>query len=165
MTTKQNQKTTIENIVKLDSLKDSLSGADLKKLEEVLDSLKETAGDAVSKANASRLLEVSRQTLDRWIEKGNLPSVKGNNGREQIPREVVEKLTREVRDLKAVGQTRSVLADALRRAADDISPAKKTTVKKQAAKKATAKKAPAKRAKAKKASSKKATAKKAPSKK
>jgi hypothetical protein len=158
MTTKNQQKTTIENILKLETLKKSLDGPELKKVEEVIDSLRDSVGEVVTKTNASKILQVSRQTLDRWIDKGALPTV-NLQGREKIATPVVEKIAKEVEEIRNTDQTRAILADALRRVANDIAPDK--TVKKAAAKQAAAKKTTAKKAAAKKTTAKKAAPKKA----
>lgn len=119
----KDQKKTIENILQLQPLRDKLRGADLKKLDSVIGDMRRSVGDTVTKSNAAEMLDVSRQTLDKWIKQDVLPTVKGQNGRDQIPRQVVEKLTEEVRRLKDTGHTRSVLAKALRNVADEIDPA------------------------------------------
>lgn len=170
MATKNKQeKQTLENILRLETIKNRVSGTDLKNLELVLDDLRKNAGSTVSKTNAAEILKVSRQTIDRWVNEGMMPVKRRANGRQGIPREAFERLAREVNEAKTMGQTRSFLASALRQVADDIAPERKTskkaTAKKATAKKATAKKATPKKATAKKATAKKATAKKATAKK
>lgn len=116
------QKRLVENIIQLQPLRDKLQGADLGRLDKVIGDLRKSVGDTVTKTNAAEMLDVSRQTLDKWIREEVLPTVKGENGREQIPRQVVERLTQEVRALRDAGHTRSVLAKALRNVADEIDP-------------------------------------------
>ena len=133
MTNKQ-QKETVEQIINLDALRHRLSGLDLELLDQVIAQLRVRAGETISKSNTAELLQVSRQTVDNWIKSGTLPGVPGLNGRQQIPRQAVERAAHEVTAWRQAGRQRA--ATALRDIADELAPVKKkrTPAKKAAAK-------------------------------
>lgn len=54
-------------------------------IETVLSNLEELIGRTVSRAEAARLLGISHTALDRWIDKGEIPSVVTPRGRREIP--------------------------------------------------------------------------------
>jgi hypothetical protein len=158
----------LQQILKLRGIRRYLKGPERQTLDEVIEALQQQAGETVSKQNAARLLNVSRQSLDRWIKAGLLPAVRkpftaaGHKGQQAIPREALERLALEVGDLKNSGKQKALLAQALRSLAAELDPPKKPDAKKSpggqrrpAAKKRTAgssaankskKKAPAKKA-------------------
>lgn len=157
----KDQKQTMENILRLQSLRDKLQGADLHKLDGVLQDLRNSVGDTVTKTNAAEMLQVSRQTVEKWVHEDLLPTVRGENGRQQIPRQAVERITEEVRSLRDLGHSKSVLAKALRSVADEIdAPSTNGEVKTAAKKKPAAKKPVAKQTATKKSPAKKPAAKK-----
>ena len=170
MSKRTEEKQTLENILRLDSLRDKLHGADLQKLDEVLKDMRDSVGETVSKSNAAEMFQVSRQTVDKWISKDLLPAVSSQGGRQRISRSGFERALQEVRSLDS-SKPRAAIAEALRSLASDIdapqkkTAAKKTASKKTAAKKTAAKKTAAKKTTAKKTAAKKTTAKKTASKK
>lgn len=140
MSKRTEEKQTLENILRLDSLRDKLHGADLRKLDAVIDDLRNSVGETVSKSNAAEMFQVSRQTVDQWIHKDLLPSVRSQSGRQRIPRPSFEKAIQEVRSLDS-SKPRAALSEALRALASDIAPPKKKVSKtssKPAAKKSSA---------------------------
>ena len=121
------QKTNMENLLRLESLREWVAPAGQESLEEVIDSLRAAIGESVSKKNAAHFLSVSRQTVDRWIAEGLIPLSEEGGG---VAREAVEKISQEMSHLQSAGETRHILATALRRAADNLDPKQKTSPKK-----------------------------------
>lgn len=140
MTTSKQQLQDLEQILKLRAIRGKLHGADRQVLDQVIESLQQQVGATINKQTAARLLDVSRQSLDRWINAGLLPAVRGplKNGRlsrQRIPRQALEELALEIGDLKNSGQRKALLADALRRLADELdSSEKRATANSKAAK-------------------------------
>ena len=90
-------------------------------VDEVIERRREDAGESVPKAVASRLLGVSRQTLDKWIGRGLLPTVEADNGWARIPREPLEELVEQVSALRRLGANRAVLSEAISRLSQEPS--------------------------------------------
>jgi excisionase family DNA binding protein len=106
-------------------LREKLEGSDLLQIDRVIDDIRTSVGETVSKSNAAEMLEVSRQTVDTWIQKGLIPAVKSQSGREKIPRQSLERVLHEVRregpaSLKRAKESRVKLADLLRSLAEEI---------------------------------------------
>lgn len=63
-----------------------LAGADVRaELAPVGEFLERLAGRTVSRAEAARLLGISQTALNRWIERGEIPSVLTPQGRREVP--------------------------------------------------------------------------------
>lgn len=75
-----------------------------------------TASATLSKHEASRVLHVSVNTLDKWIDRGLIPtiSVEGYQ-RARLPAAPVLRLAVEVEELRRRGQDQALLADAVSR--------------------------------------------------
>jgi Arc/MetJ family transcription regulator len=72
--------------------------------------------DSYSKTFAARLLGVSPQTLDTWVERGLLPVVQTSKyKRERIPAEMLIALATEVAELREMGRRRGLLPEAITR--------------------------------------------------
>jgi DNA-binding transcriptional MerR regulator len=72
-----------------------------------------TIGPTLKPAAVSRLLGVSQTALNRWLEKGEIASVRTPEGRREVPRDEVVDLLEHLRRLRANGAARP-LAAALR---------------------------------------------------
>jgi excisionase family DNA binding protein len=156
MTSAKQQLKDLQQVLKLLSIRGHLRGADRQTIDEVLGALRQQAGETISKSNAAELLDVSRQSLDRWIKAGMLPAVKASNGRQKIPRQALEQIIARVNQLRDSGQQRALLAQALKDLAGEIDPESK---KRDGAKKKAGKKIPsANSARAQKKSSNKSAA-------
>jgi len=85
---------------------------------EVIDDLRSDVGETLTKASAARLLGVSRNTLDKWIARGAVPT-REIAGRQEVVRTELEELAETVQRLRAVSADRpGVLAEAVRRLAE-----------------------------------------------
>jgi hypothetical protein len=125
-TKNKQERETLENILRLEPLRNKLEGTDLQRLDSVLENLQKNVGSTVSKSNAAEILKVSRQTVDRWVNEGLLPVTKRKNGRQAIPRDAFQRVANEVNGLKDVAKTRNFIADTLHSLAGEIAPKKKS---------------------------------------
>jgi DNA-binding transcriptional MerR regulator len=86
-----------------------------RRLERVIFELRRQVGVGVPKRRAARLLGVSVQALERWVERGLLPVVrKPGSTRELIDAEALTVLAEEVARRRATGEQRGVIAWSLR---------------------------------------------------
>jgi hypothetical protein len=83
------------------------------KIIEALEYLEAALGSTVRPADAARFLGVSQPALTRWIERGDIPSVRTPEGRREIPVRELLDLTEEVDQKRDEGWERP-LAAALR---------------------------------------------------
>lgn len=73
-------------------------------------------GQTTSKAEAAVRLGVSAQTLDTWVGRGLLPTVKDPRyARERVPLKLLLALAAEVDELRQEGRKRGLLVEALSR--------------------------------------------------
>lgn len=73
-------------------------------------------GQTTSKAEAAERLGVSAQTVDTWVERGLLPTVKDPRyARERVPLKLLMALVAEVEELRQQGRKRGLLIEALSR--------------------------------------------------
>jgi DNA-binding transcriptional MerR regulator len=85
------------------------------RLDRVIRALRREVGSGVPKRRAARLLGVSVQALDRWVERGLIPVVrKPGSTRELLDAETVILLAEEVSRRRDSGEQRGVLAASLR---------------------------------------------------
>lgn len=68
----------------------------------------------LSKAEAARMLDISVNTLDKWIARGRVAVVRADSSRRTLVAIVpFARLLREVREIRALGETSGVLATAI----------------------------------------------------
>lgn len=86
-----------------------------RRLESVTRQLRRQIGVGVPKRRAARLLGVSVQALEPWVERGLLPAVrKPGSTRELVDAETLIVLTEEVTQRREAGESRGVVATSLR---------------------------------------------------
>jgi DNA-binding transcriptional MerR regulator len=86
-----------------------------RRLERVIHELRQEIGIGVPKRRAARLLGVSVQALQPWIERGLLPAVrKPGSTRELLDAETLIVLAEEVTRRREAGESRGVVAGSLR---------------------------------------------------
>lgn len=99
-------------------LRDAMRHNDRSGLNSVLGDLEERVGeaDSLSKTEAARLLEVSVNTLDKWIARDVIPTIKDKRyKRVRIPVQAALRLAEEIAELRRVGYDRGLLAEAISR--------------------------------------------------
>lgn len=79
--------------------------------------LEASLGGTVRAAEAARTLEVSRPSLKRWLDSGDLPTVLSRDGRREIPIGDLVELALEARELRRQGRER-VLGHLIRKRRD-----------------------------------------------
>lgn len=79
-------------------------------LDLVVDDLRRDAGEWLTKSSAARILGVSRNTLDKWVSRGVIPT--RDRG---VDRAGLEEIAVELDGLRASGEDRALLAEALYR--------------------------------------------------
>jgi transposase-like protein len=75
--------------------------------------MRKRVGRGVSKAVAARVLGVSTNTLDKWIARGRVPTVRGSGGRQLVALVPLVDLAAKVKQLREAGQTDGLLAAAI----------------------------------------------------
>jgi DNA-binding transcriptional MerR regulator len=86
-----------------------------RRLERVIRELRREIGVGVPKRRAARLLGVSVQALEPWVKRGLLPAVRRpGSTRELLDAETVIVLAQEVALRREAGESRGVVAAALR---------------------------------------------------
>lgn len=104
------------------------SAPDLRDVVAVRADLEAELGASVSQRLAASLLGVSHTALQRWIEKGDLPTIHSTDGRKQIPVSVLLDLSDAVDQERESGRRkRHVLEPAMRAAkaqAKELDPTK-----------------------------------------
>lgn len=71
-------------------------------------------GPTVARATAARLLGVSQTALDRWIARGDIPTVVTRSGRRAVPRHALIELIEAVEERGRLAEERHPLASVLR---------------------------------------------------
>jgi excisionase family DNA binding protein len=92
-------------------------------LASVREFLEDLAGPTISPADAARLLGVSQPALKRWLDKGEISSVRTPQGRREIPLSEVIELLEQVEQLRGEGASRPLAAairERHRRASETI---------------------------------------------
>jgi transposase-like protein len=75
--------------------------------------MRKRVGPGVSKAVAARILGVSTNTLDKWIARGRVPTVRGSGGRQVVALLPLVELGANIKQLREAGQTDGLLAAAI----------------------------------------------------
>jgi hypothetical protein len=104
----------IEDLVDLYAAERSSRGTPRAHIHRVAERRRRSVGRAVSKASAARALGVSVPTLDKWIARGRVRTVRQpRTGREQVDAQHLVPLVAEVRALREAGRNDAVLAHAI----------------------------------------------------
>lgn len=99
-------------------LRRAMRGNDRLALQGVIGDLEARVAeaDSLSKTEAANLLGVSVNTLDKWIGRGLVPTVKdGRHKRLRVPVQTALALAGEVDELRHLGYQRGLLAEAISR--------------------------------------------------
>jgi transposase-like protein len=75
--------------------------------------MRKRVGPGVSKAVAARTLGVSTNTLDKWIARGRVPTVRASGGRQLVALLPLVELGANIKRLREAGQTEGLLAAAI----------------------------------------------------
>lgn len=75
--------------------------------------MRKRVGAGVSKAVAARILGVSTNTLDKWIVRGRVPTVRGDGGRQLVALAPLVELGANIKQLREAGQTEGLLSTAI----------------------------------------------------
>jgi excisionase family DNA binding protein len=105
---------TIESVLRLTQAERSSHGGALSDIRVVRERLESALGGTVRPAEAARLLGVSRPSLKRWLDSGDIPTVLTRQGRREIPISELVDLMLETEELRRLGHKR-VLSAVIRR--------------------------------------------------
>jgi excisionase family DNA binding protein len=75
--------------------------------------MRKRVGPGVSKTVASRVLGVSVNTVDKWIARGSIRTVRATGGKRLVELTGLIDLATAMEDLREVGRTTGVLAEAI----------------------------------------------------
>ena len=75
--------------------------------------MRKRLGPGVPKAVAARILGVSTNTLDKWIARGRVPTVRGDDGRRLVALLPLVELGTNIKQLREAGQSAGLLAAAI----------------------------------------------------
>jgi hypothetical protein len=108
----------VVNLVMLRHVRDALEDDELRSdVDQVVDDLRQDAGETLPKAAAARVLGVSRGTLEKWIGRAMIPT-RTVDGLERVERAGLEEIAAEVAALRRLREDNpAVLAEALTRLA------------------------------------------------
>jgi len=103
------------NVIELRRVRGAISSDEERdRLDRVVDDLRQDAGPALPRAAAARILGVSRNTLNKWVDRGMVPT--RDRG---VDRAAVEEIAAEVNELRELNAAKpGVLAEALARLAE-----------------------------------------------
>lgn len=103
------------NVVELRRARASVSDPEARDgVDRVVEDLRQDAGPVLAKSAAARLLGVSRNTLDKWIARGMVPTRDGG-----VDRAALEEIAAEVEVVRRLAESKpGVLAEALSRLAE-----------------------------------------------
>jgi hypothetical protein len=100
----------IETILRLRAVERRVAPDIRTALAETRELLEEIAGSTVRPATAARLLGVSQTALNRWLDRADVASVLGPNGRREIPLAELVGLLEDVRQLGVQSSSRPLAA-------------------------------------------------------
>jgi excisionase family DNA binding protein len=96
----------IESVLRLARAERSSRGEALNDIRVVREHIESSLGGAVRAAEAARLLGVSRPSLKRWLDSGDIPTVLTREGRREIPISELLDLLLETEELRRAGRER-----------------------------------------------------------
>jgi excisionase family DNA binding protein len=105
----------VQNLVDLKVARRSSRGTPAERLRRVESRVRQSVGSGVSKAVAARVLGVSVPTIDKWIERGRIPTVPNGSGPRRVEVGALVSLGALVEELRERGQTGGLVATALQR--------------------------------------------------
>jgi excisionase family DNA binding protein len=105
----------VQDLVDLKLAQRSSRGKPAERVRRVEGRVRKRAGTGVSKAIAARVLGVSVPTVDKWIARGRIPTVRNGRGPRRIELSALVDLAAAVEELRDAGETKGVVAAALLR--------------------------------------------------
>lgn len=106
----------VHDLVDLNVAHRSSRGKPRQRVSHVEGRMRKRVGPGVSKTTASRVLGVSVNTVDKWIARGSIPTVRatgGTGGKRLVELTGLIDLATAMEDLREAGQTTGVLAAAI----------------------------------------------------
>ena len=104
----------IEDLVDLYAAERASRGTSRAHIQRIAERRRRSIETGISKASAARALGVSVPTLDKWIVRGRVRTIRNvRTSREQIDAQHLIPLVDQVRALRRLGQTDAVLAHAI----------------------------------------------------
>jgi excisionase family DNA binding protein len=101
-----NRRETIESVLRLTRAERSLRGDALNDIRLVRERLESTLGGTVRPSEAARLLGVSRPSMKRWLDSGDIPTVLTRGGRRELPIAELGDLLLETEEMRQAGRER-----------------------------------------------------------
>lgn len=105
----------VHDLVDLQVAQRSSRGVPRERMRKVEVRVRKRVGPTVPKAVAARVLQVSVPTLDKWIARGRIPTLRKANGQRAVLLPELVTLAAAVEELRDAGQTDGVVAAALLR--------------------------------------------------
>jgi excisionase family DNA binding protein len=103
----------VHDLVDLKVARRSSRGKPRQRVGYVEDRMRKRVGPGVSKTVASRVLGVSVNTVDKWIARGSIRTVRAKGGKRLVELTDLIDLAAAMDDLREAGQTTGVLAAAI----------------------------------------------------
>jgi predicted phage tail protein len=104
----------IEDLVDLYAAEQASRGTPRAHIHRVAERRRRSVERGIPKASAARALGVSVPTLDKWIARGRVHTIRNRTtNRQQVDAQQLIPLVAEVRALRALGQKEAVLARAI----------------------------------------------------
>jgi hypothetical protein len=103
----------VQDLVDLKVAQRSSRGRPRERVRNVELRMHRRVGPGVSKAVAARVLQVSVNTVDKWIARGRIPTVPSPTGRRLVALGPLVDLVAAVQDLREAGRSDGLLAAAL----------------------------------------------------
>ena len=103
----------VHDLVDLKVARRSSRGKPRQRVSNVESRMRRRVGPGVSKTVASRVLGVSVNTVDKWIARGSVPTVRAAGGKRLVELTALIDLATAIEDLREAGHTTGVLAAAI----------------------------------------------------
>ena len=97
---------TIENVLLLTRAERLSRGDAVNDIRLVRERLESTLGGTVRPSEAAQLLDVSRPSMKRWLDSGDIPTVLTRSGRREIPISELVDLLLETEEMRQAGRER-----------------------------------------------------------
>jgi hypothetical protein len=105
----------VHNLVDLKVAQRSSRGKPRERVLRVEGRVRKRVGDGVSKAVAARVLGVSVPTVDKWIARGRIPTLRAGGGPPKVAISALVDLAASIEELREAGKTDGLIAAGLLR--------------------------------------------------
>jgi excisionase family DNA binding protein len=105
----------VQNLIDLKIAQRSSRGTPAERVRRVEGRVRRQVGPGVPKAVAARVLGVSVPTVDKWITRGRIPTIRTGDGPRRVAVIALVDLAAVVEELRERGQTEGLVAAALLR--------------------------------------------------